>query len=116
MMNQRQKAAERLISSELKTAGHWHDIDKMLVTLCACVWVEMETLQRYINEKGSTYEVRGSTGDLLTKHRPEHQQLVEARGRLLTFIRELGMSPTARNRVQVEMDEMDEISALQNGT
>jgi len=53
---------------------------------------------------------------LLTKHRPEHQQLVEARGRLLTFIRELGMSPTARNRVQIELDEMDEITALQNGT
>jgi P27 family predicted phage terminase small subunit len=118
-MNDRQKAAERALLHELRQAGHLHDIDTMLVRVCACVWVEMLSLQQFVNQKGTTYEVVGRSGDVYTKHRPEHQQLVEARGRLLTLFRELGMSPVSRNKVQAEIEELDEIAtlkALQNGT
>jgi P27 family predicted phage terminase small subunit len=111
-MTERQQAAERVIRHELQKAGHLREIDTMVVRITAMVWVEMETLQQYIDRNGTTYEVVGRSGDVYTKHRPEHQQLVEARGRLLTLIRELGMSPISRNRVQAEIEELDEIELL----
>lgn len=109
---ERQNAAERALSRELERAGHLRQIDTMLVRMTANVWVEMEYLQLYVNKHGTTYEVVGRSGDVYTKHRPEHQQLVEARGRLLTLFRELGMSPTSRRRVQAEIEEFDEIEEL----
>lgn len=109
---ERQNAAERALSRELERAGHLRQIDTMLVRMTANVWVEMEYLQLYCNKHGTTYEVVGRSGDVYTKHRPEHQQLVEARGRLLTLFRELGMSPTSRRRVQAEIEEFDEIEEL----
>lgn len=109
---ERQNAAERAILAELRRAGHFQAVDTMLVRVCACVWVEMEALQKFVNANGTVYTVVGRSGDVYNKHRPEHQQLVEARGRLLTIFRELGMSPTARKRVQIQIDERDEIAEL----
>ncbi len=108
----RRKAAARLLFRLLEQAGHLHTVDRYTVHLTASVLVEVEALQRFADRHGTTYEVVGRSGDVYTKHRPEHQQLNDARTRLLALLRELGMTPAARRRVQIEQHEADPLAEL----
>ncbi len=108
----RQKAAFRLLTHKLRTAGHLNPIDALLVKQTALVWVESERLQKYCDKYGTTYEVVGRSGDVYTKHRPEHQQLVESRTRLLTLLKELGATPSSRKRVEVKSEEVDPLGEI----
>jgi len=59
--------------------------DKTLLRMMACVEVELGKLQRFINQHGPTYLVRGKS-DTYSRARPEYQQLQEARQRLCVLV------------------------------
>ena len=48
----------------------------------------------------------------MTKHRPEHQMLVESRSKYLVVLKELGMTPAARKRIEVDVEIDDELEQL----
>jgi len=56
--------------------------DEMRLEVMACVLIELERLQRYVNQHGPTYKVVGKSGDVYSRARPEYQQLQECRQRL----------------------------------
>ena len=68
--------------------------------------------QALIDEKGYTYEFKNRDGGTMTKHRPEHQMLVESRSKYLVVLKELGMTPAARKRIEVEVEMDDELEQL----
>ena len=112
---ERQKAAIRLITHILNKAGHIQATDGMIIQLCAQIYVECQKLQAFCLRKGTTYEVQTRDGELVTKHRPEHQQLSEARAKLLQVLKELGATPNARNRIEKDVQESDELAELISG-
>jgi len=114
--NNRRKAAARLILRILDKAGHVGAVDGIAVQLAASLLVEVESLQRFADQYGTTYTVVGRSGDVYNKSRPEHQQLNEARTRLLALLRELGMTPAARRRIHIEQHETDELTRLLAGS
>lgn len=57
--------------------------------LLASLLDELRTLQKFVNKHGTTYEVIGKSGDIYSKHRPEHQQLNEARQRVAQLARSI---------------------------
>ena len=63
-------------------------------------------------EKGYTYEFHNRDGGTMTKHRPEHQMLVESRSKYLVVLKELGMTPAARKRIEVDVEIDDELENL----
>ena len=65
--------------------------------------VEEETLQEFINRKGTTYVVMGVAGDPLSKIRPEWNQLKEARMRKQALIARIELKGKS-----VSSDELDE--------
>lgn len=65
---------------------------KALIWTLACVEIEEETLQRFINENGTCYVVMGTSGDMLSKMRPEWSQLKEARMRKQTLIQRIELN------------------------
>jgi hypothetical protein len=76
---------------------------KSLIYTLACVELEEEQLQEYINEHGTCYEVVGTAGDILSKMRPQWNQLKESRMRkqaLIVRIESKGKTVTE--------DELDE--------
>jgi RNase H-fold protein (predicted Holliday junction resolvase) len=73
---------------------------KSLIWTLACVEIEEETLQHYINENGSCYVVIGTAGDPLSKMRPERNQLKEARMRKQALI----------HRIELRAKSVDESS------
>ena len=90
----------------LKDANKWAEADVELVELAANVRAEIDSLQEFIDLHGTTYEVITRTGEIMHKHRPQHQQLTDARTRYLTILRDLGLTPAARSKVQqVESEE-----------
>jgi P27 family predicted phage terminase small subunit len=90
----------------LKEQNKHQEPDAELLELAANVRAEIDTLQDYINMHGTTYEAISRTGEVMHKHRPQHQQLVDARTRYLTILRDLGLTPAARNKVtQVDSEE-----------
>ena len=56
--------------------------DEMRLEVMACVMIELERLQRYVNQHGPTYKVVGKSGDMYSRARPEYQQLQECRQRI----------------------------------
>lgn len=112
MLENRQKAAIRLLTAVLRRSGTYSPADGFLITTAACTYVELGRLQAYINTYGTTYEVRTTQGDLVTKHRPEHQQLNEARSKLIQMLKELGATPAARKRVEAVTTEVDPLAEL----
>lgn len=79
-------ARQRRIWSELRdryAASRLLDpTDDLRLEIMAATIDEIQTLQRFVNKHGTTYQVIGRSGDVYSKHRPEHQQLVEARHKL----------------------------------
>ena len=76
---------------------------RSLIYTLACVEVEEETLQEFINRKGTTYVVMGVAGDPLSKIRPEWNQLKEARMRKQALIARIELKGKS-----VSSDELDE--------
>tara|TARA_R100000353_G_C6345401_1_gene151645 strand:- start:124 stop:471 length:348 start_codon:yes stop_codon:yes gene_type:complete len=103
------KAAQKIynrLTTYLQEANKLAEADTELLQLAANVRAEIDGLQEYIDMHGSTYESITRTGEIMHKHRPQHQQLVDARTRYLTILRDLGLTPAARNKVtQVENEE-----------
>jgi hypothetical protein len=52
-----------------------------IIWTLACVEMEEEMLQEFVNEQGTVYQVVGKSGDIYSRARPEWQQLKEARMR-----------------------------------
>lgn len=56
--------------------------DELRLEVMACVIVEMEKLQEFVNVNGPTYTHKAKSGDIISRARPEYQQLQECRQRL----------------------------------
>lgn len=100
------------IKNALRNARHIGQLDEDLLTMAACLAVEVRDLQGLIDEKGYTYEFQNREGGTMTKHRPEHQMLVESRSKYLVVLKELGMTPAARKRIELEVELTDELDEL----
>ena len=105
MKQQAQEIHARLVEY-LKDQNKYQDADRELIDMAANVRAEVDTLQAFVDQNGTTYEVVTRTGETVHKHRPQHQQLTDARTRYLTILRDLGLTPAARSKVgQVEGEE-----------
>jgi hypothetical protein len=71
--------------------------------LLASLLDELRTLQKFVNKHGTTYEVIGKSGDIYSKHRPEHQQLNEARQKVAQLARSI---QGAGSSLTVSIDEL----------
>ena len=89
---------ERL-SAWLQESNKYAEADNELIEMASHVRAELDVLQNFIDKHGTTYECITRTGEVMHKHRPQHQQLVDGRTRYLTILRDLGLTPAARNKV-----------------
>jgi len=112
--NNRQAAAVRAIRHQLRKAGQFDSLDGAAVYIAAATFCEFERLQIFTNRMGSTYETMGREGDLIQKHRPEHQQLQAARSFLLSALKELGMTPASRQKFTQTPEEVDILAEILN--
>lgn len=67
-------------SKDLKPA------DLQRIEIMACVAIEIEKLQAFVNLHSPTYQVIGKSGDRYSRARPEFQQLQELRQRMSVLI------------------------------
>ena len=111
-LTDKQKLAYARIKQSLRSARHIGELDEDLLKMAACLTVEVRELQAIIDEKGYTYEFKNRDGGVMTKHRPEHQMLVESRSKYLVVLKELGMTPAARKRIEVDVELDDELEEL----
>jgi len=94
------------LTAWLEDANKYKQPDNELLEVAANVKHEIDILQAYIDKNGTTYEAISRTGEVMHKHRPQHQQLVDARARYLIILRDLGLTPAARDKVnQVESND-----------
>ena len=106
LMNKQAKQIFKRLTEFLQDQNKHEAADVELIELAANVRAEIDTLQTFVDLHGTTYESITRTGEIMYKHRPQHQQLVDARTRYLTILRDLGLTPAARNKVaQVESEE-----------
>ena len=108
----RQTLAYARIKEALRSARHIGALDEDLLKMAACLSVEVRDLQEIIDQKGYTDGTTNRAGDTMTKHRPEHQMLVESRSKYLVVLKELGMTPAARKRIEVDVEMDDELEQL----
>ena len=85
---------------------------KSLILLILLFLLAVAVSPMLIDEKGYTYEFHNRDGGTMTKHRPEHQMLVESRSKYLVVLKELGMTPAARKRIEVDVEIDDELENL----
>jgi len=112
-MTDKQQIEYDRIRKELIRAGHYHQLDEDTLQMAASLAVEVSELQAIIDAKGYTYEFTNRDGGTMTKHRPEHQMLVESRSKYLVVLKELGMTPASRKRIEVELEpDVDIIEQL----
>jgi len=111
-MTKRQKQKYDDIQTRLDAAGLVQATDHELIFMAAATWCEVLDLQDDVTKNGYSYEVTGASGDRYTKHRPEHQMLVEARKRLQAILNDLGMTPKARKLVERAAPKLDDMADL----
>ena len=81
-MTDRQRARHAELIAKWSNFKNLSEPDYARIEVMACVTVEIEQLQAYVNEHGTTYQVIGKSGDTYSRARPEFQQLQELRQRL----------------------------------
>ena len=113
-MNKAATVIYNRLTAYLKEQNKYADPDEELVTLAANVRAEIDALQEFVNLHGTVYECITRTGEVMHKHRPQHQQLVDARTRYLTILRDLGLTPAARSKVGQIESEDNVLDALLN--
>jgi len=98
-MNKKAKVIFERLTFWLQESNKHQETDSELIEMAANVRAEIDTLQDFIDKNGTTYECITRTGEAMHKHRPQHQQLADGRTRYLTILRDLGLTPAARNKV-----------------
>tara|TARA_R100001086_G_C11724509_1_gene227861 strand:+ start:56 stop:403 length:348 start_codon:yes stop_codon:yes gene_type:complete len=98
-MNKKAEIIYERLSAWLQESNKYSEADNELIEMAANVRAELDVLQEFIDKNGTTYECITRTGEVMYKHRPQHQQLVDGRTRYLTILRDLGLTPAARNKV-----------------
>ena len=88
-MNTKQLQTHEELKNAYQVDENFDPGARITIELLACALEEARDLQAYVNKHGTTYEVIGKSGDIYTKHRPEHQQLTEARQRVAQLARSL---------------------------
>lgn len=88
-MSPGQKRAHAQLLEAVSNGSEVGSLDALRLELLACLLDEVRTLQAYTNKHGSTYEVVGKSGDLYKRATPEHQQLNEARSKLVQVARSI---------------------------
>ncbi len=109
-MTQEQTDRAEQITAELQTSGHIGGLDHNLIEVAACLSVEVEQLQEIVNEQGFTFV--SDNGNV--RPRPECKMLQESRSKLIVALKELGMTPASRRRLDVDVqvdDPLDELRA-----
>lgn len=98
------------IRASLVNAGHIGRLDENLIEVAGCLSVEVEHLQSIVNAHGFTFV----DGNGNVRPRPEVKMLQESRSKLIVALKELGMTPAARRRLEVDVqtdDPLDELRA-----
>ena len=113
-MTKRHKTKVDEITKRLDEAGLIQATDTELIDMAAATWCEVLDLQADVTKNGFSYDVLGKSGDTYSRHRPEHQMLVEARKRLQSILNDLGMTPKARKLVERAAPKLDDMSDLLN--
>lgn len=88
-MNARQKRKFAELAAKYEEMTEITPGVRELIGTLACVILEELDLQRFVNKNGTTYQVRGKSGDTYSRAWPEWQQLKETRLRkqaLVTYI------------------------------
>ena len=80
--------------------------DELRLEVMACVLVEMEKLQQFVNENSPTYTHRAKSGDIISRTRPEYQQLQECRQRLGVLVDKMNSQTSSTH------DDIGEFIAL----
>ena len=109
-MTEEQQKRERTIRENLTTAGHAATSMWFASSRPTCLSVEVDQLQQIVNVEGFTFvDPRGNV-----RPRPEVKMLQESRSKLVVALKELGMTPAARRRIEVDVqtdDPLDELRA-----
>jgi hypothetical protein len=79
-------------------------MESMIYTL-ACVEVEEEMLQEFVNDHGTCYDVQGVGGDIYSRARPQWQQLKEARMRKQALIAKIESTTRSHDQEQESVEE-----------
>lgn len=109
-MTEQQTERARQIRADLEASGHIGKLDQNLIEVAACLSVEVEQLQEIVNVEGFTCV--SHTGNI--HPRPEVKMLQESRSKLVVALKELGMTPASRRRLDVDVqvdDPLDELRA-----
>ena len=104
-MNAKQKKLTADLVTKYESMCEMSPGIRELIGTLACVILEETTLQNFCNKNGTTYQVRGKSGDTYSRAWPEWQQLKETRLRkqaLVTYI----------ERKIAGTDETDELTDL----
>lgn len=107
-MTEQQTNTAREIRADLEAAGHIAKLDEKLIRVAACLSVEVDELQGIVNSEGFTCV--SHTGNL--HPRPEVKMLQESRAKLVVVLKELGMTPASRRRLDVDIQHDDPLDQL----
>jgi len=92
----------RLITELATMPGLLTRADETILELTAAALAEYHQAVRVLVEQGASYECKTATGSVMRRARPEQAIADQAWRRAVAGIRELGLSPAARTRIDVE--------------
>ena len=81
------------------------DTDMDTIVLYSNNKEQLECYELVLREEGSTYEVIDKLGNIIRKARPEVTMLKDCKALQVTLLREFGISPSARGRVNLKPKE-----------
>jgi hypothetical protein len=104
-MNAKQKRMTGQLLADYESRTEITPGVRELISTLACVIIEETDLQTFVNKNGTTYQVRGKSGDMYSRAWPEWQQLKETRLRKQALVQYI-------ERKIAGTDDTDELTEL----
>lgn len=104
-LNTKAKAVWRKLCTLLSKMGVLTEADGLaLERLCDC-YADILACRELIEEDGRTYTTEDQNGNILIKNNPAVNQLRAADAQFKSYLVEFGLTPAARSKVNVDLDD-----------
>ncbi len=101
-LNKKGKVVWKELSTLLNNMRVLTVADRYSLALLCDVYGEYIETRRFLNKNGSTYELKTKNGEIMFRNRPEVTKSAELFKRVISLMRDFGLTPGSRSGISVE--------------
>ncbi len=103
-LNKKGKVVWKELSTLLSNMRVLTVADRYSLALLCDIFSEYIETRKFLHHHGSTYELKTKNGEIMFRNRPEVTKSAELFKRVISLMRDFGLTPSSRSGISIEPD------------